>query len=198
MKTKLAVMLTVIILCCIAGCGEKPAATAQPEAVSPEATTAMETVSGSWEDGIYRNESAGMSFTAPEGWTVKDAESATAMLGSNDKARYEALAYDPQNNSSVIINLIDMSEAPEDIKTAEAFIAGTLEGLKELENYSYTVSGINVQTLGSAEFFCGSAVEQKSGARQYYYCKLLDGYMLQIAVTLFEGDGLDTIKPCFS
>ena len=206
MKKFVLIILTACLLLGMAGCNR---------AVTDEEVNAIEPCV--YEDGEYRNETFGMAFRAPEGWTCSDWEAIleqnewsaeedlkTQVLDSLAKPYYYYELFAERDDAKASVNVCVENVAvlgnPDD--TEEGYVARTLEitreHFKNLEAQQLVITQTEETFAGRPHH--GYYVSCKMGSTPYYYkaVYIKEGiYAAVITVTSTEEDLTDEVLELF-
>lgn len=204
-KAMSLIMASVMALSLLAGCGSKG-----EEEKEKELT--LGTISDS---GVYTNDFAGITFTAPGGWSYASEDEIKSMMDAGSEAIYtdnEALLEYAMN--STVYDMVaysgdGMSNLMVMFENTSRYLGGTSltndEYLDELEKnfelvtyFTYQVDGREDVTLGGETYTCLHTSIPDFGMYQDYVVRREGKYMICIAVTAFEENPVNTLADCFS
>jgi hypothetical protein len=170
---------------------------------------------GTIEGNVYTNESAGLTFTAPEKWTYYTDQEIAKILGTGADIIGESRA-ELSNETFKKINIYDMMAVEHATGTSVAIMYQSLAAaddgiyLYEVTYFDLLKAKINQVTLncefsnytdikiGSNTFLAMTIIYTDSGATQYYYIRRTGNYMICIVVTIPQGVDIDSVMENFS
>ncbi len=162
-RRSLGIILVVILL--IAGCGKQN----EEEPITIHA----------------RSETAGVSFTLDENWEFVENEAKDQSL--NGAAAYDLIVQNKLTWSSIMILTEDLTQSEgKELIPEEAYVHQFRQGLTESEEYSYTCSEPEQETVCGEEYYTFLAQVEEPKAEQYYCIRRSENRMI---VMIFTGYG---------
>lgn len=135
------------------------------------------TFQGTFENEVYINEFADLTFTLPENWSYATDEEMENILGKSDSdVTYSMMAQNIYTGSNVIFMIMDCGGY------SERLMFELLKG-REKEDTSY--SDIYKVLIGNKEY---STINCNDEMLQSYYLREIDGYMACLIVTADSND----------
>lgn len=162
MKKLQTIMLTMLLVLVVAGCGQ-----------------ATEVTNGSWIGNVFMNPSTNMKITIPENYAVYTAENIDQYAGGEVVSEYiDTMIWDPANRNNIAVALV-----PVDVPFTEICIMAVKE---ELEQKGLKVSDIQKTEL-CGEQYSYFEVDINNGIQQYYYGRVVGDKMVNVIITFAEG-----------
>lgn len=173
---------------------------------------------GIWEDGVWRSEFTGLSFTLPDGWQVAtDEEIAQLMQISLDAmgeqgaaltpemleqvSIYDMMAVDPVTNTNVVLGFEKLAAQPlSRMISGEVYLERMKAMLEDVEPGVYTFGEIYQQNVGAGDYAALSGGFEQYGTvvEQYYYARKIGDYIFFIIATVLGDDTVETVLENFS
>ncbi len=163
MKKTLIILLLVVSLGCIGGCGKKDSDT------TDDGTDAVEEVSmyGSWSGDTYSNEYTGITFTLPSGWFALTSNQITELLQSGSSTISEDMNLDEDDLNAQIsetdyydfyvsnasgsakfcLDIVDLTKSKATDMTEEQYLQQMAAVLESLTSVSVTCDDPQDSTL---------------------------------------------------
>ena len=182
--------------------------------------TVKEIVRGSWKGNIYTNEYGGFTFNMPSDWLYgSDEEIANVMKISSDlMAEAGARISSEMMKQTTVVDMaarnihtgsnISITYENLSMQIGGSQISETtyLEILKlqltslNPERMSYTFEDAKDATISGETYkvmVCSAEYAGSGKMEQYVYVRKIDAYLLQITVTVNDGDSHNEIMSCF-
>ena len=200
--TALLLCLTLIVVA-FTGCGKKEDTTEDQAVVSEEETTTekeKEIERGKWEDDVYTNDFANITFKLPEGWEYSNDEEIAEMMNigtellnddqqelakiAEQTSLYDMVASDPSTGASVMVMFEKTA-----IKVSTSFYINKLKtGLEQVDSINYSIEDdVTTEVIGGEEYTVLKATVPDYNMVQKYYVKAEGNYFIDILVTYVEG-----------
>lgn len=159
---------------------------------------------GVWEESVYTNTFAGITYTLPEGWLSMSDEDMLALMGSDqteitaeDKSVYDMMVQDPSTGDNIIIMMEDLAQTPGADKLSvdqyitllktqmeDGYTCGdTYE--QELSGHTYTVLPVTISSDGFS-------------MEQHHMMRREGDHLIDVLFTVSSDTGLDGMMAAFS
>lgn len=200
MKTKIIAMVLAAVLC-FCSCGS------ENKTVEPGKVT----------ENVYENSSVGLSFTAPEGWTLLNSKEAAEYYGAansevlgDDSAvdtedsvvSYDMLALSADKNETASVTYVNMKSVATQKMTADEYVTLSAEQVNsQFTSVGYSVSygGIRSENFGGNEFR-GTDITigmEGSDVTQSFFVREHGDYMLIVSYSSPVSENSAKIASCF-
>ena len=197
MKKFLALLLAIVMLSALVGCG------------------GAELTRGVVEGDVYKNESLGLNFNKPSSWVYStDEEIAESMgaaadiLGGDLKEAleknptiYDMMVVDSLTRTNINVGFENLSKTLSSNITVEQYVDSLKEQFSKITEMTVTVhDGLETVKLGETEFTKFVCDTKMSGVKmtQVYYLRKIDNYMAFVIVTITRGYTVADIEAMFS
>ncbi|MEL7604241.1 MAG: hypothetical protein AAGU77_13880 [Bacillota bacterium] len=165
--------------------------------------------------GVYTSDYAGLSFTAPEGWTFTtdeeladlmdmsaDAMSDAGMEFSEDALKkqvlYDMQAKDPYTGANVLLLYENLALTGNTGISETKYLETTIKQLKDADVYAYAFGEITETQLCGQTYQMVQADMTDYGMTQYYYARKVGKYMLCTIISLPSAGDVSDITGCFA
>ncbi len=191
MKRRLAVLTALILSAAmLAGC-------AAPVVLSR----------GTIKDKVYTNETAGLTFTAPDGWEYAGEDEIAQMAGTGEPETsgeaseelivYDMIATETAAGANVMVLFQNFTISGLDIDE-EAYFDGVRKTMRVSSPYDVEFSHYTDTEIGGASYKTMTVTFTANGTKQYQYIRRAGGYMICIMVSIPAGGDVDPVMACFS
>lgn len=211
--TALVVCLALVVLS-FAGCGKQENTNEKTSTVNQEekeVAKEKELERGKWENNVYTNNFANITFKLPEGWAYSSDEQIAQMMNigvellnedQQDLAKiaeqtslYDMVANDPSTGASVMV----MFEKTALKVNTDFYINKLKTGLEQVDSINYTIDDeIKTEKVGTEEYTVLTTTVPNYKMVQKYYIKQEGNYFIDILITYVDGvTDLETILSNF-
>lgn len=180
---------------------------------------------GIWEDNVYTNDFAGITFTAPDGFVINDDEEIAAMMQigadvlgeggadfpqevlDNIASLYDMVAMDMSTGSSVMVMFENLTanSALGAVVDESLYLESLKAQLEQMEaaGLIYTLGDVEDYEIGGQAYKMLTATTTMESAGisvemgQAYIVKKIDNYIAAIVITAGGGMDLDTMISTF-
>ena len=231
-KIKLVVVLVAVFVL-LAGCGGF-SLVPQPEPLAAMVQGALEirlpevpeeepeeeypdVYPGVIEEDIYTNESIGLSFTLPEGWSFADEETIEMMMGAGVEliaenggnldtagisAIYDMIAFNAGTDSNIMVMIEALSldlEPGTELPAALDHLEALQEQLEEMDVFGFVFGQPFVATVSGQDFDALPVTVEinDTPTRQYYFVRIQGRHMVTIIASLFEDIAVEELVGFF-
>jgi len=202
MKKILCALLAVLMMMSIVGCS----------------TESAKFDAGKVVGNVYTNEYAGLTFTAPDGWTFASDEEIADLMGismdlvtENEAAQkiaelttvygMMAKSADQLSNVQVVFENTALSGSKLSAEEYVEIIASQLDTVYDDFGATYEASDIRTIKIGANEYIYMDIFVDLGGVvlEQGYACRKVDSkYMANIVITAYEEGGAAALLECFN
>ena len=158
------------------------------------------------DEDIYTNESIGLSFTLPEGWSFADDEIIEMMMGAGVElvaenggyidtadivAIYDMIAFNANTDSNIMVMIEALPlelEPGTELPDATVHLEALQERLEEMDVFGFVFGRPFVTTLSGQDFDALPVTVDinDTPTRQYYFVRIHNLHMITIVASLFE------------
>ena len=200
LKYTAIIVCLVLVALVLTGCGTEDIKNKVETIINEEKEAAEEKVfeRGKWEDNVYKNEFANITFKLPEGWTYSSDEEIAEMmnigveaLNDNQQAMsklaeqtsvYDMVSNDPNTGASVMV----MFEKPLMKVSTDFYIDKLKTGLEEVDSIDYTIGDVTTESIAGEEYTVLTTTVPAYNMVQKYYIKTEGNYFIDVLVTYIE------------
>lgn len=215
MKKATALLLAAMMTFSLTACGSKEenagnsGSSSNKEQKTEESKSAEKEINpedlmGSWEENVYKNEFAGITYTLPEGWTRQTDEEikATMNLGSDivygdseyKKALVEQstisgmMAQNGTTGDSVLVNFENLKKSGGVNLTEEEYFSAIKTQLTQIKEIDYVLGEARETVIGGETYQTMPVTIAGTNASQDYNIRKIGDYILAVTVTSMNGD----------
>jgi hypothetical protein len=170
---------------------------------------------GVWDGNRYTSESAHIMFEMPDHWAAATDEELSASMGLRSDALvkagmkfskemlqakivYDMMARDEQTGTNVLVLYENLALSTDGEKLSEdEYLKNLQQGLTQTD-MGYTFKGTDTQTLSEKTYYVLETQVAPARARQYYYVRKIDPYMLVIIISAVGEDTISQVAGYFS
>ena len=201
LKYTAIIVCLVLVALVLTGCGTEDIKNKVETIINEEKEAAEEEKvfeRGKWEDNVYKNEFANITFKLPEGWTYSSDEEIAEMmnigveaLNDNQQAMsklaeqtsvYDMVSNDPNTGASVMV----MFEKPLMKVSTDFYIDKLKTGLEEVDSIDYTIGDVTTESIAGEEYTVLTTTVPAYNMVQKYYIKTEGNYFIDVLVTYIE------------
>ena len=202
MKKILCALLAVLMMMSIVGCSTESAKFDPGKVVG----------------NVYTSEYAGLTFTAPEGWTFSSDEEIADLMGismelvtDNEAAQkiaelttvygMMAKSADQLNNVQVVFENTSLTGSKLSAEDYVELVASQLDTVYADFGATFEASDVETIKIGTNDYsYIDISVDMGDGLvlEQGYACRKIDKYMASIVITAYEEGGAAALLECFN
>ena len=202
MKKILCALLAVLMMMSIVGCSTESAKFDPGKVVG----------------NVYTSEYAGLTFTAPEGWTFASDEEIADLMGlsmelvtDNEAAQkiaelttvygMMAKSADQLNNVQVVFENTSLTGSKLSAEDYVELVASQLDTVYADFGATFEASDVETIKIGTNDYsYIDISVDMGDGLvlEQGYACRKIDKYMASIVITAYEEGGAAALLECFN
>lgn len=203
MKKILILCLTAcIVMSFMSGC------TALKQAVEQRAAEERERMRGTYDGDVYTSEFADLTFTAPDGWEYQNDEEISEAIGVGlehsdtemsqetieKESLYDMLVVNTNTGSNIIIMYAKINGGI----TEDKFISGFIKSTEEEQALECDFSDITEINIAADSYKTAYNDLSSYGLTQHLYIRKIGRHMMNIIISVFEGDNIEDILDHFS
>lgn len=157
---------------------------------------------GSVIDGVYTNESIGLSFVIPDDWQQASEDETRSILNadpSDTSTVYDVLIGRQDMTQLMYVMYIDLTKTIGGTSyTADQFLEETAEGINQTDGITADIDSVYTYDLFDEEYKVLELSNAYTGLSQRIFCRIAGKYVVMIGVTSQNFDTVDNVMLFFT
>ena len=198
-KVLALIICLILAVSILTGCGVKKETNkdADQENVSSEEKNEKVLTRGKWENNVYKNDFANITFKLPSGWVYSSDKEIAELMNIDEStlsednlsklaeqaSLYDMVSNDPSTGASVMV----MFEKSVLTVTTDFYMNNLKKGLEETDELNYTIGDVTTEKIAGEEYQVLTTSIPEYNMVQKYYIKPEGKYFVDIIVTYIEG-----------